>query len=387
MAELHDIDAGLAALLRGDAAAATTIFEVRGGSVDKVRQRIDYHGIGHLLASERAPDIALPGWLSDHLRQAAVACEYWEARHLRAVSPLLAAMQEAGVTPVVMKGTALAYSLYRQPAARMRGDTDLLVDHRHLHSAREALRACGFAKAEELHGKLAQEMWLTCTDSGTDLPHTLDLHWQVNDSPLLQRAVPLQEVLANTRPLDRLLPGVRCLSLADSFIQLVLNAEWHMLFGYLIGDRNVTGVRRLIWTCDVDLLLRAMDEGDWQQLLTRAHDTGVAPALHGAAQAARLQLDTPVAEHLLAELARPPADTRTMQYLRCENRIERAKADFAAAPGLRGKAGFAARMLLPTGRQLRRRYPQARLWPLPALYLRHALENAIKLIRRRPAGG
>lgn len=383
MAEPHQIDAGLAALLRNDGAAAAPLLAMGADRAVQVAQRIDYHGVGHLLATSKAPGFPLPDWLAVHLREAAMGTEYWEATHQRAILPLADALLEADVTPVLMKGTALAYSLYDQPANRTRGDTDLLVHHTALKRTRAALEACGFQRTQLLHGQVAQEAWFTRTGTGAE--HSVDLHWQVNDSPLLQRVLPLEAALANTRPLDQLAPGVRALSLAESFILLALNAAWHRTFGYRIGDERIAGAARLIWSCDTDLLLRAMDDGDVAMLLRRAHDTGVAPALHGAVLDAREQLQVPVDADLLDELGKPPARFVVMDYLQSESRIDRLKADFAASPGLRGKAAFAARMLLPTGRQLRQRYPAAAKWPLPALYLRHAAENAVKLLRHKSA--
>lgn len=380
MAEVAEIDTGLAALLRGDLVAAQPLLAMEGAQPEEISARIDFHGIGHLLTSERAPGTALPEWLASHLRDAAMGCEFWEANHLRAITPLLAAMQVAGIAPVVMKGTALAYSLYRQPAARMRGDTDLLVRPADLRAARHALRDCGFFRAEELHGRLAQEVWLKRV--GAEALHEIDLHWQVNDSPVLQQVLPLDEALANSRALERLAPGARAVSLAETYIQLSLNAQWHETFGYRIGNRKIAGTRRLIWTCDTDLLLRAMTDGDFELLLRRARETGVAPALQAAAVDARDRLHTPVRQELLDELDKAPRQSQVMDYLRCDNRIDRLKADFGASRGIGGKAAFAARMLLPTGRQLRQRYPAADKWPLPALYLRHAAENAAKLLRR-----
>lgn len=381
MAEPQEIDAGLAALLRGDAAHAASLVADGAPPASEIARRADYHGISHLLVTLAEGQASLPKPLADILRDTAMAREFWEASHMRAVQPALDALVQAGVTPIVMKGTALAYSLYASPAARTRGDTDVLVTPADLPCAREVLQDAGFMRGNDAHGTLFQESWRT--PPGQDLVQVIDLHWQLNDSPVLQQALPLEGALARTRSLPRLGDGVRALSYGDSLLQQAFNAKWHSDFGFFLGQERVTGMRRLIWAYDTHLLLHAMDAEELESLVQRAMDAGAAPALLEAIEHARAAIGSAVEENLLVRLRGAPSDTPVMRYLRTGDLIARRKADLRATRGLRAKARFVAGLLHPPPHHLRKRFPRAQAWPLPLLYLRYAAASAMRAISAR----
>lgn len=381
MADEQAIDDGLAALLRGDIARADALMAGPAGLPGDIVQRADYHGIAHLLAIDTRNQPAWPQGLADQFRESAMAREFWEASHMRLVQPALAALAGAGVTPVVMKGTALAYSLYANPASRTRGDTDLLVSPQDLARTRLVLADLGFSRGEDAHGTLFQETWRA--HAGKDLTHAIDLHWQVNDSPVLQQALPLEPALANAQPLPRLGEGVRSLGHADSLLQLAFNAKWHSDFGFFLGGERVTGTPRLIWAHDVHLLLGEMDRAELDRLASHAVETGAAAALLEAIEHAVGAFGTPVDAGAMDKLRRAPANTAIMRYLQSSDPVGRRKADLRATRGLRAKARFVANMLLPSPRHLYRRFPRAQGWPLPALYLRYAFASAGRLFFSR----
>ncbi|WAT17027.1 nucleotidyltransferase family protein [Aurantiacibacter sp. MUD11] len=379
MADFDAIDEGLAALLRGELAGATLLLPIAASSPQQMAERIDYHGIAHLLVTSTAERPDWPEPFAGMLRQSAMGREFWEAAHMQPIVRLLEALVAAGIETVVMKGTALAYSLYDNPASRTRGDTDLLVRRDDLSEARKVLSDIGFELADPIHGKMFQEAWIAASPGS--LKTEIDLHWQVNDSPVLQKAFPLEEALANTRPLERLGDGIRSLSYPDSLMQLAFNLKWHSDFGVFLNGDRIVGARRLIWAYDADLLAEAMEQAEWERLLRTALETGAASALLEAFEHARSALGTPIDEGILSELRAAPTDTQVMRYLEADQMIARKKADLMASRGLKAKGEFVAKMLMPKPRHLRKRFPRASNWPLPLLYLRYAFESGVRLLR------
>jgi hypothetical protein len=151
-----------------------------------VQQRAIYHGITGLLMVRAVHLADWPEDLRTRLRAEALAQTMWEVRHRSILTPLLAALEAADVKTVLLKGTALAYSLYPAPAQRNRGDTDLLVAPDHLDRARAILTEQGFATDMQM-AKVAdperQESWtFTAADGGE---HEIDLHVDVFSSPAL----------------------------------------------------------------------------------------------------------------------------------------------------------------------------------------------------------
>ena len=95
--------------------------------IDSFIRRGEYHGVQALLY-ERLH--AAPGWPQDllqALQRGTISGVMWELRHQQVVVEMLAALARIGIEPVLFKGTALAYSLYPDPALRTRGDTDFFV--------------------------------------------------------------------------------------------------------------------------------------------------------------------------------------------------------------------------------------------------------------------
>src|SRR5438477_888635 len=78
------------------------------------------------------------------LRDTAIRDAAVEALRLADLRGVLDALAARGVVPLIVKGTALAYSIYAEPELRPRGDTDLLIDADDIDVVRETLAPMGF---------------------------------------------------------------------------------------------------------------------------------------------------------------------------------------------------------------------------------------------------
>ena len=67
---------------------------------------------------------------------------------------MFAALNEVQVKPLVLKGGALAYTHYPNPALRPRGDTDLLVAPSARGRTEETLRRLGYTHGGGMSGNL-----------------------------------------------------------------------------------------------------------------------------------------------------------------------------------------------------------------------------------------
>ena len=114
--------------------------------------RIDYHGICVLLHAANTQFHDWPSKLISRIAEEARLAGLWEVTHGAALAKLLKALADAGVDAVLMKGTALAYSVYDDPSARRRGDSDLLIRPADLERARKVLSQCDWYRDAETHG-------------------------------------------------------------------------------------------------------------------------------------------------------------------------------------------------------------------------------------------
>lgn len=325
-----------------------------------IRQRAEYHGVAPLIMEKTNA----PAFRQETLRRA-----MWELRHRQVLSRLLQALAAAHVRCVVMKGTALAYDLYAQPALRPRADTDLLIAPGDLLPARSVLEAEGFTpffdQATAADAGRSQEPWAFLAPDGSS--HDIDLHWQSLNGPCLENVLPVQDVLAAAVPLPRLSPHALAMAHPHSFVHACAHRAQHILAPYFSEGVAHYGGDRLIWLVDIDLLVRAMTPDEWDIALERTTAAGLGPVCHAAlADAAHLLATRPPAAVLDRIASLPPGPASN--YLLNSGRTGRAMSNLKAL-GWRGALRYAAYSLCPPAEFVRMKYPDSKL-PLPVLYLR-----------------
>ena len=110
-----------------------------------LRERAEYHGVWPLVAGGA-------GALRD-----VAAVELLRKRELLEV---LRALDDAGVAPLLLKGAALAYSIYPSPVLRPRADTDLLIPDDDRERLEQALLAHHAFSHRDPRAQFARIVWL-----------------------------------------------------------------------------------------------------------------------------------------------------------------------------------------------------------------------------------
>ena len=89
----------------------------------------EHHGVVPLLdwRLSSGSETDSPDSLRAALRARAIELAKRELAVRAETTQVLAALESAGIRPVILKGAALAYSLYPTPALRPRADLDILV--------------------------------------------------------------------------------------------------------------------------------------------------------------------------------------------------------------------------------------------------------------------
>jgi hypothetical protein len=96
-----------------------------------------------------------------------------------------ASFSAAGIPCMVLKGPEFADRLYPNPGLRPFTDIDLLIRPGDKEAARGVLRRAGYAAAPERDASHAQESWANRQTAGG----TVELHWNVVNSPTLRRRI------------------------------------------------------------------------------------------------------------------------------------------------------------------------------------------------------
>jgi hypothetical protein len=365
--DAHDIsltDALIAAWLRGERPPADNL-------PADVLERVFYHGVSALLVAR--PDVmsALPQTLRDAIRQQALSEAMWDLQHRRILAPLLEDLAREGIRTAVLKGTALACSVYPSPALRPRGDTDLLVDPAHAGKIHAILKFHGFSRAEDSFagssvGVARQECWVA-ERAGT--VQTLDLHWGLMNTWSLPHLLPTDETLTSAQPLPGLSPRARGIATEAALYHACIHRAVHVHSPYHVGEHSYYGGDRLIWFYDMHLLAPHLTPEDWARFMDRCRTDETADLCLEALENTVTLFGSTVPSDVLASLAALPKTGRVSLHLLNASAGRQFLADLAHVPGLRGKLGLIRMRLLPPEDFMRARYPALASSPLWVLYL------------------
>lgn len=344
-----------------------------------VAQRVAFHGIALLIAKCSEARAVWPEALTQAIREQSGIQTFWEQSHRLAIARLLEGLAAAGITAIVTKGTALAYSVYHDPALRRRGDTDIYIPGAARKHAREVLSACGFQPAGDT--KALQESWVAGTAIG--FTPAVDVHWRINASTAVSQVLEGALRFDQTITLDRLSPRAIGIGPVDNLILIAINRRAHGQFGYHVGDDLLFETDRLIWALDAHLLASAFGSAEWDALADRVARTGTAPMVEGMLAFATHVFGTAVPQEMIAALRRSPVDHGLAAYFGASSHLWRLKRDIAAGADLSEKAQVLRYVVFPSDEFLQTRFPDSQAWARPVLHLRRWIEGAGKLLRGR----
>jgi hypothetical protein len=373
LSDRQKLDQFLAAALIGQPAPTSHDATARP---DTLVERIAYHGIAGLLTN----GTELQGWtpeLVEQCRSIAVAQSMWELRHAAVLKDLLAAFHDARLPALLLKGTAIAYDLYANPAERARGDSDLLIHDRDLDRARSLLQEAGFDPPGDgafLPPSLrSQESWFF--EAGDGSRHCVDLHWRPLNSPALDVLFTTDEWFQGARSLRRLASPALAPSRPLMLLHACLHRSMHDCSPYQVGAETYFGGDRLIWLYDIWLLCSVFSDDEWCRFCGFVQKKGVANACVDGLEAAATHLGLVVPAWVREALRAAPSSA----YFG-GGQLRRAVLDWKATPGIGRKWRYLHSRMLPDRRFMRAKYPKLASAPLPILYARRFVE----LLRRRP---
>lgn len=375
------IDALLATALRGEEAAWPSDWSDEAHQYAVVERAL-YHGLPGLLVERADCLVAWPDAVVAPLKEQALGRAMWELRHQRVLTSLLTELAAGSVKSVILKGTAVAYDLYENPATRARGDTDLLIHKADLPRARAILAEQGFVRDANAEGVgediLLQEIWRLTYPDGTN--HDIDLHWQTMNAPALERVLSVDECFLAPLPLPRLSLAAMTLDRVTMLTHTIIHRAGHITSPYFLGNVAYYGGDRLIWAVDIHRLAEALSDAEWRRLVEIAREKGLGEVCLNGLQFAQGKLGTELPRFAIDALGSTLRQSSAARYLLRSGQFERAWRDFQAQPSWRQKAAYLAARTLPSPAFIRAKYPGMHARPLPILYLRRAMD----LLRERP---
>jgi hypothetical protein len=204
------------------------------------------------------------------------------------------ALDRAGCPAVVLKGPAVAATLYPSLSLREFGDLDLLVRRTDLAGAMEVVRSLGFVPWRTAAGAQEEAMHqieysLTFTRPSDDLD--LDMHWDVARSFFTGR-VEAEALWTETTGFTLHGRELRGLSPTALLLALCVHGAKHGPFPW----------PRLKWICDIAEFVRSAGEFDWDAAVRRSEELGCRRTMLLGLALSRPLLDHPLPEAIEAEL-------------------------------------------------------------------------------------
>ena len=281
---------------------------------------------------------------------------------------VLNALGDQGIEVIVLKGAALAVTVYPSIAHRPMGDVDLLVRPQDLERAQRTLKATGYRfvpEAEErfkpFDTRFTGEMAFRKEMGQMSVP--IDLHWEIVVPEWYRRTTTLkvEALWERARPLK--LDGAAAwqLSLEDTLIHLCVHLAAHAFHHPPAYN-------------DIAHLLRAESPFPWDRFMERAADSRLRTPAYFALAAAQKLEDAPVPDEILTKLRPSSLRRKLVEAIADPERVAAGEIPFsrprsyllhlALADRLRDALGVLVWLLFPGPRWLAQRYTlQGRLAP------------------------
>jgi hypothetical protein len=308
--------------------------------------------------------------LQDTYRRSALS----QALAYRELESLMGECARASIPLLVLKGAALARTLYSEPPLRPFGDLDVLIPQGEAHHLREMLIARGLRQVEMALGfnlDYYGEMAFFATRA-SDL--MIDLHWELAAPGYYRRRMDVGWFWENTEEFVVGAQRARRLNPTAQLMHLALHAGLH-------HQDNL----RLIWLYDIALLVtRRGKDIHWQAADEYARRTSLARPLRAMLDAAHSQWGVTLPQEAMTRFHPSPwawRERAVYAVTTARHPEARALSDAMSAPGMGQKLELVREQLFPTAAYMREHYGVTNDALLPFYYARRVLESAGKFTR------
>lgn len=362
----------LQAILRGEmpvwtlAEDAATVegvyaFAVAQGVAELLGQRLD----------EAAANVS-PAPLRARLRQRAKAATALELSREIELERALERLAAAESTPLILKGTALAYGLYPAPQLRPRCDTDfLLPDRQAAERVWLELEALGYRRQNAVSGEFVSYQFSCHRDDVFGVTHALDIHWRINNNQVFAQRFGFAELAAAARPIPALGPHARGLAPVHALLLACMHRAGHLSAGE---------PERLVWLYDLHLLACGLSPDEWTWFRELAVARGIGGICQEALAQAHDRFGSPIPQGVASALADAAAG-EWLKPARSAGPWRNYWNGLRALPDVRSRCLWVLETLFPSPDYLLAKYQTEQRWRLPLLYLHRILVGLHKRSR------
>ena len=285
---------------------------------------------------------------------------------------VVAALADAGIRPILLKGTPLAYTVYDSPASRPRADTDVIVSGADVEAARQVMRSLSYVETVQCHELLSQFEVQRCDRFG--VIHAFDVHWSISTQPVFAGLLTYDALLLRAVAVPALGGSAVAPCRVDALLLSCVHPAMH--------HRND---ERLLWILDIHLLASGLSPAELDEFEALARMKKVVAICRRGLQQAQAVFGTLVAADLIGRLKRTAGPEPSAAYLASERRWHHETiASLRALPRLGDRARLVREVLLPSPGYMLGAYglrdKPLGTWLLPALYVHRNVQGAWKIL-------
>lgn len=189
------------------------------------------------------------------------------------VDQLLRALRDKGVDALIIKGYALAYSLYEQPWRRPRTDLDLLVKEDQVKLAQTLLVNLGYSQQLAVSGDFVTYQSTHGKQLSDNAYLNIDLHWRISNRQILAKTLSFSEIERDAKNVSALSTAAFIPSNAHSLLIACIHRA---------GHHNKD--ERLAWLYDIHLLCNTLSSESCSQLSELAKQKQISAIVDDALQ-------------------------------------------------------------------------------------------------------
>jgi hypothetical protein len=315
-------------------------------------------------ASRGIPDDVQAGMKRAYLQATALAL--YRERTLKEILPVF---EQAGVSVLVLKGAALAYYAYSDPALRQGSDIDLLIWPADVQRAGAVMEGLGYRcrqKNFDVSSRRNHEVvYMYATPSLKRPP--VELHWNLFPFFMFNQQADLRPVFERSVTVDANGLPFKAMHPADALCY----AATHMIYGHKAEIR-------LSWIMDIGMLCRKVESPqDWALLQSASVDYMARIALERSFRMAQAWtgLQEPGESGDFSLWPQPSRkEVYFSSYYDTSNPVSGVLLALSVGGSFRGRLEEMRQHAFPPREVMRARYPELGDWPLALLYVRRWLK-------------
>ena len=253
------------------------------------------HEVAGLVVDRLAGRDDWPVEIAEALTRQVSADAAIELLRRRELGRVIEAVGASGAESILIKGAALAYTLYDAPYCRPRVDTDLLIRRGDVDAVRNALARLGYRASVLCEGEAVFCQFEMSRFDEFGVEHVCDFHWKISTQPVFAEVLSYDELRQGAIRVAALGPRALAAASVESLLLACVHPAMH--------HRNA---QRTVWIHDIHLLVSKLSEADLLRFATLAREKKVAHVCADALRRARAMFHTTLPEPVLVAL-RPSA--------------------------------------------------------------------------------